>query len=88
MAGKPRDDSTEYKCRTEDEFHFPPMPPGATWYCPGGCQAFEPRLPHHEPPECGSCGAPMSTDPTSFYDVLEAIENRGIAEIERAGERS
>ena len=78
----------ERECRAGDETGFPLLAPGTTWYCPRGCQAFEPRLPHPEPPECGSCGAPMSTDPSAFHDVLEAIENRGIAEFERAGERS
>ena len=79
MADKCLDDPT--RSPADDEFSFPP---GLTWYCPRGCQAFEPRLPYREPPECGSCGTSMSTDPTASYDVHEAIERRGIAEIERA----
>jgi hypothetical protein len=33
-------------------------------------------------PECGACGQPMTTDPTSFDDAIEIIEQRGIREAE------
>ena len=82
MTDEPYDDLAEPLAN--DESPFPPFPPGLTWYCPRGCQAFEPSLTCRDPPECGSCGTPMSTDPTALYDVHEAIERLGVAEIERA----
>lgn len=45
--------------------------------------SVEPRLPVPEPPECGNCGTPMSSDPTAFDRVHEAIERAGIAVTER-----
>ena len=62
------------------------LPIGIDWYCPNGHQVFTPKLPYSEPPECGSCGAEMSTDSTAFYDVIESIEHREIAEFEKVEE--
>ena len=56
---------------------------GKTWYCPNGCQAFTPRLPDDGAPECGSCGAVMSTSSRDFDAVHNAIEQEGIAEMTR-----
>ena len=62
---------------------------GKTWYCPNGCQAFTPRLPDDSGPECGSCGAVMSTTSHEFDAVHNAIEQEGIAEMTcRLGNRS
>jgi hypothetical protein len=51
----------------------------ATYFCPRGCNVVD----DHEPPECGACGSVMTDDPSSFDDVHEAIEERGIREAEK-----
>jgi hypothetical protein len=51
-----------------------------TYFCPNGCNVFTTL---DEDPECGACGSVMSDDPEPFYDVIEAMEERGIAEMER-----
>ncbi len=63
----------------DDEY----LPLEIDWYCPNGHQVFSPKLPYTEPPECGSCGAEMTTDSTAYYDVIEWVERNGIAAIEK-----
>jgi hypothetical protein len=51
-----------------------------TYYCPRGCNVFDTN---QTEPECGACGQRMSLDDTAFYDSIEAIEDEGIAAVER-----
>jgi hypothetical protein len=51
-----------------------------TYYCPRGCNVVTTT---EEQPDCAGCGSVMSTDPTRFNDVIEAIEVQGIARFER-----
>ncbi len=60
------------------------LPTGIDWFCPNGHEVFTPKLSYDEPPECGTCGAEMSTESTAFYDVIESIERRGIEDFEKA----
>ncbi len=68
---------------TADELHEAPT--YETWYCPNGHNVFtSDSYSRSEPPECGSCGASMSTNSDSYYDVIGEIESAGIARFESA----
>jgi methanogenic corrinoid protein MtbC1 len=47
----------------------------STYFCPNGHNVFTTTEVN---PECGACGAVMTTDPSQFEDVIEEIEDRGI----------
>jgi len=51
-----------------------------TYFCPQGCNTFETR---DLEPECAACGSTMTTNIEPFEDAIEAIEEAGIAEVER-----
>ena len=51
-----------------------------TYFCPRGCNVFTTT---EQSPECGACGSIMSSDSTSFDDVHEEVERRGIAAVVR-----
>lgn len=58
-----------------------------TWYCNGGHNVFDSdQYSCAEPPECGACGAVMTTDSEGFEDTMEYLEILGITAFERQEE--
>lgn len=55
-----------------------------TYFCPRGCNVF---TTDERDPECGACGTIMTTDETRFGDAIEAIEEQGIRDVEKAARR-
>lgn len=56
---------------------------GLTWYCPNGHEVYRPVVPERFCPECGTCGASMSTNSDNYYNVIGEIEEEGIARYEQ-----
>lgn len=55
-----------------------------TWYCNHGHNVLDSdQYDLDDPPECATCGSPMSVDSTRYDEVHQRIEEAGIASFEK-----